>query len=171
MDDFVVVGQVSRPFGLKGWSHITSFTEPAANILSYRPWALRDEIESESVAEWNEVVNLQTKSQMDGFLARIEACKSRTDASRITGKLIGVPKESLPAPKKDQFYWFDLIGTKVFNLSGTLLGCVDEIFDSGAHSILRIKADKKEIMIPFVSKTVREIRQGEQILVDWESDW
>lgn len=170
-DDYVVVGQVSRPYGLKGWSHITSYTEPAENILSYRPWALGLESESKSVDEWNEVVSLQTRNQPDGVLARIEGCETRTDASRITGKLIGVPKQSLPTPRGDQFYWFELVGTPVFNLSGNLLGCVDEVFDSGAHSILKIMAAKKEIMIPFVSNIVREIRAGEKILVDWESDW
>lgn len=171
LKDFVVVGRVSSPFGLDGWSHITSFTLPAENILNYRPWALAQENDAESVVEWNEVEKLQTRSQSGGFLARIGLCESRTDASLISGRLIGVPRQSLPSTTHDEFYWFELVGTSVFNLSGVFLGCVDEVFDSGAHSILKIKDDNGVVMIPFVSDFVREIRSGEQVLVDWETDW
>ncbi len=170
-EDFVVVGRVSRPFGLKGWSRVTSYTEPPENILSYRPWALGRESKPESAVEWTEEVDVQTKSQSGGFFARIGACKSRTEAGGITGRLIGVPKSSLPNPEDDEFYWFELVGTKVVNLGGHVFGCVDEVFDSGAHSVLKIETNERDVMIPLVAAVVREVRPGEQVLVDWEPDW
>lgn len=170
-EDFVVVGRVSRPFGLKGWSRITSFTIPPENILSYRPWVLGRESEPESAIEWDEVDDVQTQTQAGGFFARIGACQSRTDASAITGSLIGVPKIVLPTPKDDEFYWFELVGTRVVNLTGQVLGSIVEVFDSGAHSVLRIETGDDELMIPLVAAVVREVKPGVQVLVDWEPDW
>jgi 16S rRNA processing protein RimM len=169
--EFVVVGRVSKPFGLKGWSRITSFTEPPESILSYRPWALAKVSESESVQDWDNLENLQTKSQSGGFFARIGECRTRSDAELITGRLIGVQRTTLPNLKQDEHYWFDLLGTKVVNLRGQALGHVDEVFDSGAHSILRIGTDNEDVLIPIVPQVTRDIRPGEQILVDWELDW
>ena len=169
--DYVVVGRVSKPFGLKGWSRITSFTDPPDNILSYGPWALARESKSESDTEWDEVEDLQTKCQSGGFFARFGGCRSRTQAEAITGILIGVPRTTLPIPESDEYYWFELLGTKVVNLSGQALGCVDEVFDSGAHSVLRIETDSDDVMIPLVPEIIREVKPGEQILVDWELDW
>lgn len=169
--DFVVVGRVSRPFGLKGWSRITSFTEPPENILSYRPWALAKECELESETEWKNVDDLQTQCHSGGFFARIGECQTRSDAELITGRLIGVPRTTLPSLNHDEHYWFDLLGTEVVNLRGQVLGCVDEVFDSGAHSILRIGTNDRDVLIPLVPQVTRDVRPGEQILVDWELDW
>lgn len=170
-EEFVVIGRVSKPYGLKGWSRITSFTEPPENILNYRPWALGRESNPESAAVWTEVVDVQTQTQSGGFFARIGACQSRTDASGITGRLIGVPKSTFPAPEDDEYYWFELVGTRVVNLSGHVFGSVDEVFDSGAHSVLRIKTGKTEVLIPLVASVVRDVKPGVQVLVDWEPDW
>lgn len=170
-EDFVVVGRVSKPFGLKGWSRITSFTVPPENILSYRPWALVGESELESATQWTEVVDLQTQCRSSGFFARIGACRSRTDADEVTGKLIGVPKSTLPTPEANEYYWFELVGTEVVNLSGHVFGCIGEVFDSGAHSVLRIETNENDVMIPLVATVIREVKPGERVLVDWEPDW
>lgn len=169
--DFVVVGRVAKPFGLKGWSRIISFTDPPDNILDYRPWALAKGRELESETGWVQVEDVQTKCRSGGFLAQIGKCRSRTDAEGIAGRLIGVPRTALPTTKSDEYYWFELQGTKVANLRGQDLGRVDEVFDSGAHSVLRIETENNDLMIPLVPEIIREVKPGEQILVDWELDW
>lgn len=169
--DFVVVGRVSKPFGLDGWSWVTSFTLPPANLLNYRPWALGNERSAESVELWREIGDVETRCQSNGFLARIGECRSREDAGQITSSLIGVRKNLLPPPENDEHYWFELLGSQVVSVSGNALGTVHEVFDSGAHAVLRVSSHKKELLIPFVATIVREISPGDRILVDWESDW
>ena len=36
--DTVVVGAVGRPYGVRGWVHVQSYTDPPTNLLDYRPW-------------------------------------------------------------------------------------------------------------------------------------
>ena len=38
--NWVLVGSVGRPHGIKGWIKINSYTEPLSNILIYQPWYL-----------------------------------------------------------------------------------------------------------------------------------
>ena len=166
---FVVVGRVSRPFGIKGWSHITSFTEPPENLVDYRPWALR--AESDVLDTWDQIRNVQVSNQNNKLVARIENCDTRTIAETHTGKLIGVPKTSLPPLNQEEFYFVDLIGATVLNEQNEELGVVEEVFESGAHPVMRVIGQSEERMIPFVKDIVKGVKPGLEVRVSWRTDW
>ncbi len=35
------LGRIGAPFGVKGWLHVDSYTDPPEALLEYREWALR----------------------------------------------------------------------------------------------------------------------------------
>jgi 16S rRNA processing protein RimM len=37
---WVLVGNIGKPYGVKGWVKVNSYTEPSSNILHYPPWYL-----------------------------------------------------------------------------------------------------------------------------------
>ena len=39
--DYIVVGKISSPYGVKGWVKLFSYTDPVDNILQYRPWFIK----------------------------------------------------------------------------------------------------------------------------------
>ena len=164
-----MVGRVSKPFGLHGWSHITSFTDPHKNLTLYRPWALDSGQPTET--NWNFVKDVEIRGHADGFVACIDNCESRTAASGFAGRLIGVPKDALPEPTGEEFYWVDLVDTPVVNTSGQCLGNVLEVFETGAHAVLRVGNGEKDQMIPFVRGVVLNVEPHSQIDVAWELDW
>ena len=42
-NDLLVIGKVASPYGVRGWMHIYSFTDPITNILEYQPWLIGQE--------------------------------------------------------------------------------------------------------------------------------
>ena len=130
----VVVGKLGKPYGVRGWLVLQSFTEPMENILAYQPWFLS----KGAKGDWAEVTSVQTKAHKDAFIAQINGIEDRDQAATLTGALIGVPKQALDVLEEDEYLWHDLIGCQVTNLQGVDVGVVRELMETGAHAILCI---------------------------------
>lgn len=167
---FVIVGRVSRPFGIKGWNHLTSFTDPPQNLVQYSPWALNEA--RDATSKWDVIDTFEIQRNGNGMLVRIENSTSRDHANKYVSKFIGVPRENLPTLTVDEHYWFDLIGTDVVNLTDDHLGVVHDVAWNGAHPLLLVRDDKAgEILIPLVSEYVHAIDVGSKIQVSWAKEW
>ena len=167
---FVVVGRVSRPFGVKGWNHLTSFTDPPENLFQYRPWALREE--RNDSAGWNVINDFEIQPKGNSMLVCFENSNSRDDADKYVNKLIGVPREVLPTLDEQEHYWVDLLGVEVINLKSERLGVVHDVAWNGAHPVLVIRDEsEQDLMIPFIPEYVHNVDSGSTITVSWSRDW
>lgn len=157
----VVIGRLGAAYGVGGALRVTSFTEPPENLQRYRPWLLGRGGRFAEV----EVAGVRVHGQ--GFVARIAGVDDREQAQALAGTLIAVPRASLPALSEDEYYWRDLIGLRVEDVSGRDYGRVVRLIDTGAHDVLAIGAGE-EILIPFTAQFVVEVDlDGGRILVDW----
>ena len=39
--EWIELGRIRRPFGVKGWLHVESYTDPVEALLDYPNWILR----------------------------------------------------------------------------------------------------------------------------------
>jgi 16S rRNA processing protein RimM len=162
----VVVGRITGVFGIKGWVKVASFTDPADNLLEYRPWL----IESGDGFAPLEVV--EVKRRTGGFVARIEGCDDRTRAEAFAGRDIAVPRSEMPAAEDGEYYWFDLVGLDVTTPAGIALGRVNRLMQTGANDVLVTREDGKERLIPFIASVVTEVDLGAgRITADWDPDF
>ena len=129
-DTVVVIGRVQGAYGVKGWVHLASYTDPADNLLAYSPWLL------ECAQGWQAIETLTTRPHKQGFVAEFSGVDDRSGAERLQGRHIGVPASALPQPEKDEYYWRDLIGLEVVNCKGLLLGTVLGLLETGAKDVL-----------------------------------
>lgn len=167
---FVIVGHVSRPFGVKGWNHLTSFTDPPDNLFQYRPWALRGE--RGDASDWCVIEHFDIQLKGNGLLVCFKASKSRDDANKYVNQLIGVPREVLPTLNDNEHYWVDLLGIQVVNLEAKCLGVVNDVVWNGAHPILLVRGESPpDLMIPLVPEYVHRVDSGSKIHVSWARDW
>ncbi|MDE0645727.1 MAG: ribosome maturation factor RimM [Gammaproteobacteria bacterium] len=168
-DTFVVVGRISRPYGVRGWNHLTSFTDPQDNLASYKPLALNSG--KSETSTWQICQELEFRQTNRGLLVCINASNTREDASRYVNQLIGTQRSCLPAIADNEHYWVDMIGTRVYDTSGNSIGIIDHVSTNGAHEILHIRRDDKEIYVPFVSEYVSKVVPGESLILDWDTEW
>jgi 16S rRNA processing protein RimM len=170
--DITVLGKVTTAFGIKGWVKVYSYTDPMTNILQYPVWLLNVN------GHWKEYKLRDSRPQGKGLAAALEGINDRDQALALSQVEIGIPTNELPELEEDEHYWFQLVGLKVVNTEGQLLGQVKELFDSGGgNQVVVIKGcegsiDKRQRLIPFVDAIVLEVDlEGGEIQVDWEADF
>lgn len=160
----VVIGTIGAPFGIGGWMHVKSFTDPPDNILDYAPWRLQ------SRGEWRPV-DAQVRAHRAGFIARITGVADRDHAAELRGSDIGVSADVLGATEPGEYYWRDLIGLAVTNGTGESLGHVTRLTATPAHDVLVVKDRDRERLIPFVREIVLNVEPGHRLIVDWQANW
>ena len=169
-DGVVLVGVVGAPFGVKGWAHVKSYTDPPGNLLDYGPWQLRGKAETNNPG-WVPT-EVETKRHGGGLIARFAGVRNRDVAAELHGRDIGVSASVLPKPEQGEYYWRDLIGTEVVNKADVRIGEVERLFATPAHDVLVVVDDVGERMIPFVNEcVVAVLPECGRVIVDWEADW
>jgi len=168
-DRLVVVGQIAGVYGVRGWVKIRSYTAPQENLFKYQPWTLR----ASAPVGPASIKLLQWRVQGKGLIAQFEGYTDRDQAAQLNGAEIVVPRATLPKPKKDEYYWSDLIGLRVLNRAEIELGVVDHLLETGANDVLVVKGAEKEHLVPWVpGPYILDVNLAEGVIrVDWDADF
>lgn len=170
-DKLVKIGQLKKPYGIKGWLWVFSETDERDAIFAMQPWWIKTAtgIRPLTVVDW--------RQQGNGLVAQFEQIPDRNIAETMNGVAIWTAKDALPEPAEDEYYWSDLVGVKVINEQEEYLGDIAEMFETGAHDIMRVEAtstsiDDEERLIPWHKQTVVKVDlSARTVVVDWLSDY
>jgi len=165
------IGQLKKPYGIKGWLWVFSDTDDRSAIFDMQPWWIKTAtgIKPLTVSRW--------RQQGTGLVAQFEQVPDRNIAETMNGVTIWVAQDVLPELAEDEFYWSDLVGMRVVNEQDEYLGNITEMFDNGAHDIMRVAAnsdslDNEERLIPWHKQTVVQVDMTDKtVLVAWPSDY
>jgi 16S rRNA processing protein RimM len=133
---WVELGRIGAPFGLAGWVHVSSYTEPLEALLEYPEWALRRE-----GGERRRHRLAEAQVQGERLVARLEGIENRDAAALLTGAWVEVERNELPPTGDREYYRADLIGLEVTNLEGVTLGRVAYFIDAPAGAVM-VVADR-----------------------------
>ena len=165
----VVLGRVIAPFGVKGWVKLLPLGDDPAAWQTMPAWWLGSD---PGGAEWRRYELEGLKPHGKGLVAKFAGVDDRTAAEAIDGSYFAVPRGDLPPPKKDEYYWDDLIGLDVVNAQGVKLGTVAELIETGANDVLVVREGKTERLLPFIAQVVQAVDvPGRVIRVAWQADW
>ncbi len=161
------VGKISGVFGIKGWVKVFSFTGYREDILQYSPWLLKKNAAIKTV----EVIAGQLQNQL--VVAQIKGIDDRNAAEMLMGWEIFIDSAQLPAAKKDEYYWSDLIGLQVENIEGVILGVIDSMLETGANDVIVVQGEERQHAIPFLQpQIVLEVDlAARKMRVDWDADF
>lgn len=165
-ESITIIGKFAKPYGVKGWVSVYSFTDPKENIFNYSPLFVKRNNRP------TEKLSLEAfRMHGNHFIIKLANIHNREDAALYTNGEIFVNTVQLPTLKKGEYYWKDLEGLAVFTLNKKKLGIVDHLFETGANDVLVIKG-KKTHYIPYHPHYVELIDlKNKQIIVDWDPDF
>ena len=173
-DEKLIIGKISGVFGVKGWVKVHSDTEPREGITDYNPWYLQQG--SHGKGEWREIRVEQGRRHAKTVIAKLEHVDDRDAAMLLTGAVIAIKAEQLPALGNKEFYWRDLVGLRVINTKGIELGTVQRIMETGANDVLVVSGSDRggrEHLVPWTPGNAVldvDLEHG-QIRVDWDEDF
>lgn len=161
--DWIIVGQIGAPYGIKGWNHIRSFTRPLERLFDYSPWYLQQK------DGWDRVTPEESRRQGEGWVVKLEGIVDRDRAALLTQKWIAIHRDQREAVSEAVFYWADLEGLMVERETGEKLGRVKYLYENTGIDVMLIEHEGKEYHIPFIMHdTVLKVDQEKGcIIVDW----
>ncbi|HOY00886.1 ribosome maturation factor RimM [Zoogloea sp.] len=166
----IILGRIVAPFGVGGWVKVHPFGDDPLSWKKIPQWWLATDPDGK---EW---VPFTLKGCREhgkgGIVASFDEVPDRNGAEAVTGYFVAAPREALPKPEKDEYYWADLVGLEVTNAAGMRFGKVEGLLSTGAHDVLQVRDGDVERLIPFVAAYVLSVDTlAGQIQVDWEADW
>ena len=170
--DAVEVGRIAGAWGVKGGFKVQPFAAEPQALFSCRRWYLKPSTGAEArpVPALLRIIDAREHGGL--VVAMAHDLADRKAAEALRGARIFVSRTSFPTAAEDEYYWVDLIGCRVFNREGTVLGTVADLLDTGAHSVLRVVDGEIERLIPFVGAYVDAVDlPGRAITVDWGLDY
>ncbi len=166
---WVLVGSIGKPYGIKGWVKVNSYTEPSSNILHYLPWYLLAPGKEHPLSP---IEIMDNRLHGQHLVVQLKSCKTPESACLFTNRMIYVERQKFSPLAEKEYYWADLEGLKVYTCEKIYLGIVQAIFATGANDVLVVIGDKR-YLIPFLlDKTIKSIDiEHQTILVDWDPDF
>jgi 16S rRNA processing protein RimM len=167
----IVLGRIVAPFGVHGWLRVHPFGDDPEAWRKMPQWWLSADVDAPP-GSWQAHGVEAVKLHGDGVVAKLAGIDDR-DASEALGSCyFGAPRDALPPPAQDEYYWADLIGLAVVNMQDQPLGRVKSLIETGANQVLVVADGERERLLPFVEQVVKKVDvPGGVICVDWGCDW
>jgi len=168
----VVLGQIGKVYGIRGWLKLNSFTSPSSNIFNYSELTVRfgNSAETLTIDEY--------RARQNGLVVHFKGYDNPDDSQKLVGKQVSIKNDRLPQLLEGEFYWYELEELQVINQEGYNLGKVAYLIETGANDVLVVKPsdqswDRRERLIPFIKETVikKVDVPSKKIEVDWGVDF
>lgn len=150
--EVALVGKIVGAHGVKGTSKIYAYVEslsifkPGTALLVCNP----DGSEKSYEIKW-------VKPHSRGALLALKEVTNREQAKTLVGSELYIRRSGLPKLETDAYYWFDLIGLKVYTSNDQYLGRLNSIIETGANDVYVVNKNDREILIPALKSVVRSI--------------
>jgi 16S rRNA processing protein RimM len=146
-------GKILTTHGNKGEIRVFPFSGQVENLTNLN----RVFVQKENVGEPEEFTILRLRSHNRSHFLMLEGISSIEDAREIKGSIILIEEKELPQLKKNEYYWFQLIGLTVYTKEGTFIGKVDDLMERDPQTILIVKDNDKEVLMPMIDSIIKEI--------------
>ena len=163
-EGLIIVAQLGAPFGIQGWQHVRSFTQPWENVLNYPNWRVMQK------QAWTPMQVAEGKKQGQGLVVRLEGIQTPEQAALFSNCSVAVCRSILPPLEPEQFYWTDLEGLAVEDKAGNLLGNIQYLYRNAQLDVMVVKQAEREQHIPFLMHdTVVKVEiEKKRLIVDWD---
>ena len=90
-------------------------------------------------------------------LVRLQGVESFDQARTLRDTVVSVEEDRLPPLREGEFYYYQVIGLKVYTTTNEQIGTITQVFFSGGHDVWVVRQGKKEYLIPVIEEIVRTI--------------
>ncbi len=163
LDDGILLGKILKPYGYRGFVRVAFFISGLEKVLSEGKFIFIEWIGKPVPYLIQEILWDDDKTARLKFVD----VESLDDASKLISRSVVLSEKSVPKRLLKSLESEELIDYKVFDIQNKLLGFVTGLDESGKQSILEVKLDEREFLIPFHEDLVKSINsKRKEIIVD-----
>lgn len=152
MNSYLELGQIVNVKGLKGEVKVNPFTE---NIDRF------EELKTVLIKFKNE--NKEFEIEKVGYhknqvILKFKGINTIEEAEKLRNSYILIDRNDLEPLEEGVYYITDLLGLEVYTEDGTLLGKVDDIYNTGSNDIYVVKDDLgKQKLLPGIPEVLKNV--------------
>ena len=148
--EYLVVARVVSPHGIKG--------EVKAELVTDFPDRFAD-TEYLYLGAGHRRYRLEESRLHDGaVLLKLEGVDSRDEAEGLRGKTVEVPEGEAVDLPPEHYFWYQIIGLRVLEKDGRVLGAVEEILQTGANDVYVVRRPEgEELLLPAIKQVVKSV--------------
>ncbi|KYH35883.1 ribosome maturation factor RimM [Clostridium tepidiprofundi DSM 19306] len=164
MEDFIIIGQISKTHGIKGEVKVLPLTADVNRFKKLKTVFI-DDIEKRV---------LGCKFQSKRIVLKIEGIDTIEEAEKYKNKYLYIQREDAIKLSEGEFYVADIIDCSVYEENGKELGKVYDVIETGSNDVYWIKEgkDKKELLIPALKTIVQKIDiENKKIIIKPVKEW
>ena len=160
MDDFIEIGEIVKPQGVRGCMKALSYLESVGVLEGLDALLVRKA--GEAAASYRP---RKIEARKNFLFLELEGMDEMDAARKLVGGRILVPSNRLKKLPEGEYYWRDLIGLKVVTDAGEALGTVESIFPTGSNDVYVCRGGSREILLPAIGDVIREIDLEKGVMV------
>jgi len=168
LNDKIAIGIIGKTHGLDGELKLHPFTNVPEIIESLTEVVLYNE--KNKVFLLAKIVDMRLGNGV--YLIKIQGIENIENAKKLSGSKVYIDKSELPPIDKNEYYFYEILDSQVFDEKGNYLGKVDEILQTGSNDVLVInKNAENEILIPVIKDYIITIDKTNKTIVVKIPEW
>jgi len=149
LTDFLAVGRVLRPHGVRGELLLASLTDFPEHLSQQKTVYLGEPPVPHPLAG----VRLH-RSQL---IIRLGDCRERAAADAFRDQIVQIKAQSATPLPPGLYYHHQLIGLAVYTEDGEHLGELAEVLETGANDVYVVNGPQGELLLPVIADVIRGV--------------
>lgn len=165
-EELIEVGQVQRPFGIRGELKVRPVGEPEPLWSGLREVYLQDREHTHGPFRLERV-----RLHQASVLIKLTGIDTPEAAGALRQARVAVPYAALPPLPEGEFYFCDLLGCRVELAGGQPLGTVTGYVPTADHDLLIVRDGARERLIPTQEAVLLSFdREQRCLVVAWDPE-
>lgn len=153
----VNIGVITNTHGLKGEVKVKCLTDfPEMRFKKGNTIHMQNRAEGMSACIQN------IRMAKDLMIIKFEGYDDINQVEAWKGNMLSVTEDELHTLEDDEAYYYEIQDSEVYDMDEHYIGKVVEIIETGANAVLRVKMEKRDVLIPFVKAFVKEFDKKEK---------
>jgi 16S rRNA processing protein RimM len=164
-ENLLLAGRVERPHGLDGRLRIRSYLESEKTFLQSGTIFIKPRSGGTQAFTVSSV-----RPHKNAFLLTLKGLDTLKEAEEYKGAALFIRQDTLVHEEKNEHFWVELIGLKVYLKTGEYIGTIHHILPTGANDIYVVRDGETEVLVPAIHDVVKEINldDGKMIIDEME---
>ena len=150
--DLIPLGKIVGTHGIRGELRVHAYAGESSALLTARSVFVRASDGTDSALS---IVGVRLNGKK--LLLTVKDVNNINQVLHLVGRELYVPREQLPEPEADEYYWHDLLGLQVVTDAGQSLGKLVSIMETGSNDVFLVKGEEREYLIPALAEVVVDV--------------